>query len=146
MPGLPKPVVTFYWDLKTFVQFLSNYQNALSKILKVWSTKTCSYDKQKLTKKSKIRHKTRKQYNVYLILICYEHITVLYILLYIILHTLYILIIYMHTFTHTHMHTHNYKFQLKQKWRLSMAIAEMKRDTEQTMKLSSCTKLALRAS
>ena len=52
----------------------------------------------------------------------------------------------MHTFTHTHMHTHNYKFQLKQKWRLTMAIAEMKRDTEQTMKLSSRTKLALRAS
>ena len=52
----------------------------------------------------------------------------------------------MHTFTHTHMHIHNYKFQLKQKWRLTMAIAEMKRDTEQTMKLSSCTKLALRAS
>ena len=83
---------------------------------------------------------------MYLILICYEHITVLYVLLYIILHTLYILIIYMHTFTHTHMHTHNYKFQLKQKWRLTMAIAEMKRDTEQTMKLSSCTKLALRTS
>ena len=39
-----------------------------------------------------------------------------------------------HSFRYTHVITSR-KFQLKQQWRLTKAIAEMKLDTEQTMNL-----------
>ena len=44
--------------------------------------------------------------------------------------------IYIYTHTHTHIYViTSRKFQSKQTWRLTKAIAEMKLDTEQTMKL-----------
>ena len=52
------------------------------------------------------------------------------------------------SYRYTHVITSS-KFQLKQTWRLTKAIAEMKHDFEQTMKLEywgGCTKLALIAS
>ena len=107
--------------------------------MQLWQTKT---DKKK-------HNKTQNQETVQCVLDTYMLWTyncIVYIIIYYITHIIYTYYIYAHIHTHTHMHTHNYKFQLKQKWRLTMAIAEMKRDTEQTMKLSSCTKLALRAS
>ena len=80
LPGLQKAVVIFYQAMKPFVRFLPGYQTFCHKSLKVWDTKTCNYDKQKLTKKkSKIIDKIRNYYNIYFIHIYYELITILFI-------------------------------------------------------------------
>ena len=71
----------FYQATKTFCH----------KSLKVWGTKTCTYDKQKLTKKSKTIDRTMNYCNSYFIHIYYEFTTKLFIWC-----------------THTHTHRHTY--------------------------------------
>ena len=86
-------------------------------------------------------------YHIYIHVYIY---ILIYTNMYIYTHTymyLYIMYIcsYMYICTHTYIYTHIYtrythvitstKFRLKQTWRLTKAIAEMKCDTEQTMKL-----------
>ena len=99
LPVVPKPVVIFYWAMKTFVRCVPGYQKFLPQIPKstrhskvdLWQTKT--------DKKRKIIGKTKNYYNVYFIHIYYELITTLFIYC---THTS----THLNTHTHTHTHTH----------------------------------------